>query len=349
MQRIHVEDHPLSSSWHTNNQTLHTANSTDNCNDDSDHDRGSGNTHNEPSNQQSNMVPERTNRFISATTSSDSETRSPAASLIQSAARSILDNETATPSTIVSDDASENFSCADGTLGKRNTRRGHFAPSLNSLQIETLPAIPDEQDRKRFVGCLAAVLASSYDYDENDEGATPEEIARDPYYYVDMEDDSFDESEDYLRSESVETHKYDQNKSDDMISGRRIRPSSCRHFYRQHRSESVSTTSMWRTNSQPNKHVVAARRHRQRRYDVLSRLLISSSELLLLEKGVAKAFLPMLAPVLVPQPNRDFPVAPESNDHDDDNQDLRLRYLPRNIDEDDVLRPFLESLCTCAG
>ena len=344
MERIHVEDHPLSSSWNTNNPTLHTANSTDDCSHDSYRDRGRRDTHNE-TNQQSNVAQERTNRFISNTTSSDSDTRSPAASLIQSAARSILDNDTATPSTTVSDDASENFSCADGTLGSR----GHFAPSLNSLRHTTMTKIiPEESDRKCFVGCLAAVLASSYDYDENDEGATPEENSRDPYYYIDLEDDSFDESEDYPRSESAETRKYDQNRSDDMVSGRALSPSSRRQYYRQQRSESVSTTSMWRTN-QPNKHVVAARRHRQRRYDVLSRLLISSSELLLLEKGVAKAFLPMLAPVLVPQPNRDRPMTPEINSFDDDNLDLGHRYLPRNIDEDDVLRPFLESLCTCSG
>ncbi len=37
--------------------------------------------------------------------------------------------------------------------------------SLQFLQKPAQPLLPDEQDRKRFIGCLAAVLASLYDYD----------------------------------------------------------------------------------------------------------------------------------------------------------------------------------------
>jgi hypothetical protein len=75
-----------------------------------------------------------------------SQQRSPAASLIQSAARSILDD--GTPSSAVSDDGSESCSGADGTLGPSRTPA---SPTLASLQIETMPALPDEKDRKRFV------------------------------------------------------------------------------------------------------------------------------------------------------------------------------------------------------
>jgi hypothetical protein len=59
--------------------------------------------------------------------------------LIQSAARSIL--EETSPSTAVSDDES----CAEGS------RALSPSPTLSSLQMKTLPAMPDEQDRKRFV------------------------------------------------------------------------------------------------------------------------------------------------------------------------------------------------------
>jgi hypothetical protein len=130
-------------------------------------------------------------------------------------------------------------------------------------------------------------------------------------------------------------------------------------------------------------------------------LLISSSELLLLEKSVAKAFIPMLERVLVPQgksPNqkvhseksktskpplpgtgrrrsRSAPTSPaektETNapmntsfsgatlseageslaepDAGFDVPEAQRDYIPEEIDKDDVLRPFLESLTPGAG
>lgn len=72
--------------------------------------------------------------------------RTPSASLIHSAVRSVLDD--ATPSSIVSDDRSEGESFVDGDLVTPKTAS---SPALESLQIERLPAIPDEQDRKRFI------------------------------------------------------------------------------------------------------------------------------------------------------------------------------------------------------
>jgi hypothetical protein len=77
--------------------------------------------------------------------------RSPAASLIQSAARSILDD--ATPSTAGADDSSESgFAFSVPRLNYHsNSNTPTIPPSLQSLQVETLPALPDEQDRKRFL------------------------------------------------------------------------------------------------------------------------------------------------------------------------------------------------------
>jgi hypothetical protein len=62
--------------------------------------------------------------------------------LIQSAARSILDD--ASPTSAVSDAGSG----ADDSFTARVTSP---SPTLTSLQMQTLPAMPDEQDRKRFV------------------------------------------------------------------------------------------------------------------------------------------------------------------------------------------------------
>ncbi len=72
--------------------------------------------------------------------------RTPSASLIHSAVRSVLDD--ATPSTIMSDDRSEGESFVDGDMV---TPKHTDSPELESLQIERLPPIPDEQDRKRFI------------------------------------------------------------------------------------------------------------------------------------------------------------------------------------------------------
>ena len=74
---------------------------------------------------------------------------SPAAYLIQSAARSMLDE--ATPDTVsgVSDDESDSGSIVDGRYG---SLRSVSSPRLSSLLHQTdQPAIPNEQDRKRFI------------------------------------------------------------------------------------------------------------------------------------------------------------------------------------------------------
>lgn len=71
--------------------------------------------------------------------------RTPSAALIQSAVRSVLDD--ATPGSIVSDDRSDGGSFLDDPVTPKNA----FSPTLESLQIEPLPPLPDEQDRKRFI------------------------------------------------------------------------------------------------------------------------------------------------------------------------------------------------------
>jgi hypothetical protein len=92
-------------------------------------------------------------------------TRSPAASLIQSVARSALLDEATPNSTVTSDDVSEVMSGQHYATNRNSLTPATTGANLSSLQTPTLPALPDEQDRRRFIGCLAAVLASSYDYD----------------------------------------------------------------------------------------------------------------------------------------------------------------------------------------
>ena len=87
------------------------------------------------------------------------------ASLLQSAAKSVLDTST---QSVVSDDDDDILSDGSNDDGIAEQLKG--SATLKSLKTETLPALPNDQDRKRFIGCLAAVLASSYEYDFSDEG-----------------------------------------------------------------------------------------------------------------------------------------------------------------------------------
>ena len=89
--------------------------------------------------------------------------RTPSASLIHSAVRSVLDD--ATPnSTIISDDQSETSAArlpGDYTVSPRfwtnsqqqqqQQQQEASSPTLESLQMERIPPIPDKQDRKRFI------------------------------------------------------------------------------------------------------------------------------------------------------------------------------------------------------
>lgn len=68
-------------------------------------------------------------------------------SLIQSAARSVLDSVYTPTSTNVSDDEDDECDAEK----RRRQRQNLPIPTLESLQKQSLPAMPDEQDRKRFV------------------------------------------------------------------------------------------------------------------------------------------------------------------------------------------------------
>lgn len=313
--------------------------------------------------------------------------RSPAASLIQSAARSVLDD--ATPnSTVISEDASEISTFYDANLGGSSSKTWsqqqqrhihnsyrHPVADLRSLETKTLPAIPDEQDRRRFIGCLAAVLASSYGYDEavgesDDEASSSTAWAADytESLYNDYDDD--DEDDDIIMNDDgdafaeerkdIRTQQHgggsqqETSKSSSMTSSNDVFYSNrCASFeslgatevsatstlyderkqtrqaqeqqnriIRKDRRRSRQRDSTTSSSRQPagtaglfgtnnkEKAKLALQRHRSRRYEVLSKLLISSSELLLLDKSVARAFLPMLSRVLVPQcPARDIAKA----------------------------------------
>lgn len=328
------------------------------------------------------------------------QSRTPSASLIQSAVRSVLDD--ATPSTIVSDDRSEGGSFVDVdpvASGYSYTS----SPALDSLKIERLPPIPDTQDRKRFIGCLAAVLASAYDYDEPDcqTMSDVESSSKGSFAYLDfVEDDEADQNNDGDRSFGYarSSISYSFEDSSDIGSAFDETSEGRRQEKAKQRSSNMSTGSLrpptW-GKSAKEKEERARQRNRRRRYELCCELLMTSAELLLLEKSVARGFLPMLSQILFPRPkikpskvntrgnlppqsmNRvgsySAPSSPaekvqlakqaSSSFTIDGYETVELRtetgppkdtertldYEAEELDREDVLRPFLESLTPGSG
>lgn len=321
--------------------------------------------------------------------------RTPSAALIQSAVRSVLDD--ATPGSIVSDDRSDGGSFLDDPVNRHN----FFSPGLESLQIEPLPPLPDEQDRKRFIGCLAAVLASAYSYEESDKEITSDvSSSNDSFAYLDyVEDDPEHDNDGSLSharsslSNSAEESSDHENPLDEATMKKQLDQSM-------KRSSNVSTGSLHPQNwgeKGKTKDERSKQRTRRRRYNICCELLMSSAELMLLEKSVARGFIPMLSRILVPptrpqkgnKPLRaNLPVSGKrrSTSHSAPSSpgersrlslppmtkvssfttypyeavELRTEtgpvdneeekdYRTEEVDKEDVLRPFLESMTPGSG
>jgi len=290
-------------------------------------------------------------------------------SLIQRAARSaLLDDVTPTGSTILSaDDVSDDEDDCPNALGTMLI--GKTLPNIRSLEKPSLPAIPDEQDRKRFVGCLAAVLSSMYDYEsyelqfdkntcsqnenenevsgffdfyessdeESTNGSSPPRTGNDNDQTKERIEarnntlgtkastlsstPSTDTAEDFFSRtcksfESIgsstlttmtgtTTTSSSMNKSNNRnISKNSIPPlskSKLKASFRRQAANLQRMNSNDNSNMADQKSKLSRQRYLSRRYELYSGLLLSSSELLLLDKSIARAFLPMLSRVLIPQ------------------------------------------------
>jgi len=311
---------------------------------------------------------------------------SDAASLIQRAAKSaLLDESTPTRSTIFSSDDASDIDVdididnqdyeydydndADGVAAHSQSPSSSPLTNMRSLETPSLHAIPDEQDRKRFVGCLAAVLSSMYDYESH--GSPKQKTStntttkinnnnvndgndNDVSGFFDFYESSDDDDDDEYVEESIISKNSTTNASLLLTS-----PSSdttdnfysrrCQSFESMGSSTMTMTTTTTTTtttgksnknnssnnsksalphklksassfrrqaanvqqmksnnnsninNTGDQKTKISRQRYLSRRYELYSSLLLSSSELLLLEKSTARAFLPMLSRVLVPQ------------------------------------------------
>lgn len=297
---------------------------------------------------------------------SDAGSTSYTASLVQSAAKSVLDTSTS----MLSDDDATSVT-SDGGIPQSRTADA----TLESLKTETLPGIPSDEDRKRFVGCLAAVLASSYEYDYCEGDGTDEDNSaaylgvyvrdeeefysssrtmtaplndgRAPMPKMDGSDFTSSDDEDSFHDDGDEiTVVHDDEERDQLGRSQKSergvivasgRESNSRHPPRKS-SSALSLTQQSNHGFQRTRDAQmlkrALQRHRKRRYQVLSSVLLNAASFLHLDQSQSKAFLPLLARLLKP-PNKD--------DHD------RKHLNILGVDRNDFLWPFLESLTPGSG
>jgi Protein of unknown function (DUF726) len=265
---------------------------------------------------------------------------------------------------------------------------------LESLRQDPVPPLPDEQDRKRFIGCLAAVLASSCDcysygkqgggnssgeYDDggfsggggNDVGggvdhssAWTEHLSRTESRAFSCDDEDDDDDDDETDGDGgYPASDFDRDES--RCSRRRVLGDGSPN------SSFDAEPQALRAKKAP----ASALRHRQRWYSICSKLLLSSAEMLQIDKGQARGFLPMLSKILVPNripTARQLTVSNASNHHPSSQlQQSRLDALHKasgnnvreeppiatdgdllmqeQLDRIEHIRPFLESMTPGAG
>lgn len=283
--------------------------------------------------------------------------------LLQSAARSVLDSEAMT-------------SPSNASETETSSPAGHGTPSrLSSLQRERLPAMPDEQDRRRFIGCLAAVLAASYDFDVVDkyldDAGSCTQAQADSLAFLEEEEE---ESPVWPTTSTTTTRQQHRKPLEGTVGG----------SFRSSATEGGDYSQQQQPDGRERRRDVrrvrlSRQQNRKRRYDILSRLLLSSADYLVLERSQAKAFLPMLAKLLVPQAENKSrkptwsPPRKQGNrpDHSpsstasfsthpsvlaaienvavDDFESRESDIVNREINDIEHLRPFLESMTPGGG
>lgn len=213
------------------------------------------------------------------------------ASLIQSAAKLSLQNEKK-EAKLFQDDEYDDFVSSLFVAQK--------SPNLQSLQKRVLPILPDEQDRKRFIGCLAAVIVSLYQYDNDEKDkkrAATRNTSENDDVVVLMNEPINDVSSSFYEDEE-EDDNFDY--FEEVTEGAQVRPPM-----RSGSKSTLSSSSNTNTSSsmgplgsvfQRSREAAlrAQARHRKRRHEIFCRFLVSATEQLGLEKGHGRCFLPLL-------------------------------------------------------
>lgn len=200
-------------------------------------------------------------------------------------------------------------------------KQNQHAP-LESLPQRQIVPLPDEDDRKRVIGCLAAVLASSYSYETVPELLVKKTTVGASHMLSSPTSNEHNADDDQLWHTQEPMHQQ-------YLSQRQTRQSS-RSFQHAHSMGDIPSRSSFQSkpnffssfnnkfdmNSQKPPSQLTAElaeiRHRIRRHAVLSDLLVSSAEMLMLDPLHARAYLPMLEALLTKKDEEQTkPIAPK--------------------------------------
>ncbi len=230
---------------------------------------------------------------------------------------------------------------------------------------------------------MAAILASAYDFDVPDAINNYSQLdAAESLAYLDSSVQD-DDDEDYESSKDSSLPHASSFEYSDVGSSTMEHFSQSNNTQQNIQSQSRLASNLNSLRQRDLQRLQLARnRHRKRRYDILSKFLLSAAELLQLEKSQARAFLPMLARLLVPEPPKEFQsvngqssrkaafwprrtmrnLFSENSDQESAQvglsqqalqsgieNDFQMDYLLEQLEDDETLTPFLESLSPGAG
>lgn len=189
-----------------------------------------------------------------------------------------------------------------------NNKTLHKQPHLESLPKKSIFSLPDESDRKRVIGCLAAVLASSYSYETVPEllskkttvGAS--HVLSNPAPKEDFAEDELWHTQEPMHQQYLSQRQPKRpSRSFQHAHSMGDIPSS-RSSFQSKPNFFASFNNKFDLNSQKPPSQLTAElaeiRHRIRRHAVLSELLVSSAEMLLLDPLHARGYFPMLDALL---------------------------------------------------
>ena len=231
------------------------------------------------------------------------------------------DNDNA--STVASSNGASDDAAPWRTPCKSN---GHGAPDTATSPLASLPqhrvrALPDEADRKRLVGCLAGVLASAYAHEAAPHLLVKEGRTAGPDVGTEANgadategaSDAADGAHPSLRHHVRQQEILRRSRSTADLRAGAPPPAPNSLAARQSSfqfasfNNNASAARIFENKAPPTavKKELAEIRHQIRRHAVLSELLTSSAEMLMLDASHARAFLPLLdgllAKVKVPE------------------------------------------------
>ena len=346
-------------------------------------------------------------RFSSvSTTSTVPSTSTSVASLIQSAAKVSLYNHHSTPidreNSNDSPTPSNHRKIKDGDklfpdneyddfvhslfVSSAKQQQPPHAGNLQSLQQQILPTLPDEQDRKRFLGCIAAVIVAKYQYEKEEEviqsqkknttrpneddlnASVWEENTWSQSLYDDVhihdqngniednrhdnDNGDYDDDDDFDYFEDMQDNSVSSSASSQQQQRRKTSTTTTTPAAVNTATSTGTTSSRLFTNRSHEATLRAQQRYRKRRYEIYGHFLIASTEHLQLEKGHGRCFLPILEQLLsvVPNNRNSTKQPPPSQGRYPKSKSLYdIDYIQYQMNDMANLRPFLEGLSPGAG